>query len=755
MSHNSTPRLNSKRTPGAMASETPGHASLHSESSPASSQHPSLRNYAGCGLKVSDQNVTNARQLLNAYVYEYLLKSTLPETAKQFVAEADVPSISAGQASARTSPLLMNRPENSVFNKDNGSAMSSGGTPSEVVQLAEEHNLPGLALSMEAPQGFLYEWWQVYWDVHQAKNNRNRSSAMAGQYYQMQMMRQRQTQEAFGLDVHAQNPNFTPHASVLGPGQTPVGMVNAPHGVQMNGPGMVNPGPQGPIQPNQQQQQQLQRQMQGQQPPPHMDPRQQRYMMQMMMKQQQFQQQQQQQQLHQQRQQQQQQQPHPQQGPQGLQPPANPQNIQLQQQQQTPHQTPLQTPLQTPPVNQIPRQHPHGMDQSLNNSAMKQPMYVPQPGMSQAQNRIQQQAQTQMNNLRQQAVVAQQQQGPGQGSAAAAVAAVAAAAAAASADPHSRDAPTPANVNGQRINQVRSRQMPLNMEGMPYQGNMPNGAAMSPPYVTGNVMGNGMPMASNAQSGRNSNALQDYQMQLMVLERQNKKRLDIARSNGTTESPVAMQQVQQPMHMNQGPPAQSPHMSNHASPGGVAKPKRESVKKGKQPASNNAMTPKSAGTETGALNGRASTQTKREREAPLTPAADTEGTKKKKKLSGGDSPKKPAKSTGAKREKATPKIKAADEPGAEIENGDVGDSMNGKMPPPSGPFFQPTLGSVEIIAGSEAGASGNGEVNFFNPGGNSSIDDIDFDFNSFLDGGDEGLNDGLSGFNWGNPIEGD
>ncbi|KAF8002321.1 hypothetical protein HF325_003286 [Metschnikowia pulcherrima] len=301
-----------------MASETPGHASLHSESSPASSQHPLLRNYAGCGLKVSDQNVTNARQLLNAYVYEYLLKSTLPETAKQFVAEADVPSISAGQALARTSPLLMNRPENSVFNKDNGSAMLSGGTPLAVAQLAEEHNLPGLALSMEAPQGFLYEWWQVYWDVHQAKNNRNRSSAMAGQYYQMQMMRQRQTQEAFGLDVHAQNPNFTPHASVLGPGQTPVGMVNAPH-------------------------------------------------------------------------------------------------------------------------------------------------------------------------------------------------------------------------------------------GLPYQGNMPNGAAMSPPYVTGNVMGNGMPMASNAQSGRNSNALQDYQMQLMVLERQNKKRLDIARLNGTTESPVAMQQVQHPMHMNQGP----------------------------------------------------------------------------------------------------------------------------------------------------------------------------------------------------------
>lgn len=396
-----------------------------------------------------------------------------------------------------------------------------------------------------------------------------------------------------------------------------------------------------------------------------------------------------------------------------------------------------------------------------------------QQGLTQAQNRIQQQAQIQMNNLRQQAAVAQQQQLLPQGQGPAAVAA-ATVASASTANPNSGSPGTP---NGQGMSQGRPRPMPLqNMGGMqaPFQGNMANGAAMSPPFVTSNVPGNAhnMPMnnvsmAQGAQPGpgRNSNALQDYQMQLMVLERQNKKRLDIARSNGTSESPVSMLQLQHPLQMSphqqlSAPPIPSPQLASQASPGASsAKPKKEpAAKRGRKPSGpNSAITPQSAGTDVGSVpNGRSATGglLKRERNAPLTPAAESEGTKKKKKLAGGESPKKASKAA-AKKEKATPKTKHAEEPKADADGATdpafSNDSDANKMPPPNGGFFQPSLGSVEIIGGPGA----NGEVNFFNPGGNSSIDDIDFDFNLFLDGGDDGLNDGLSGFNWGNPIEGD
>lgn len=41
---------------------------------------------------VNDLISSNSKQLLNAYVYDFLIKSSLPQTASTFIKEADVPT---------------------------------------------------------------------------------------------------------------------------------------------------------------------------------------------------------------------------------------------------------------------------------------------------------------------------------------------------------------------------------------------------------------------------------------------------------------------------------------------------------------------------------------------------------------------------------------------------------------------------------------------------------------------------------------
>ncbi|VEU22625.1 DEKNAAC103622 [Brettanomyces naardenensis] len=49
-----------------------------------------------------------------------------------------------------------------------------GGTPG---------GLPGSRMTMDSPQGFLYEWWMIFWDVFNARTERG-GSANAARYYQ-------------------------------------------------------------------------------------------------------------------------------------------------------------------------------------------------------------------------------------------------------------------------------------------------------------------------------------------------------------------------------------------------------------------------------------------------------------------------------------------------------------------------------------------------------------------------------------------
>lgn len=239
-------------------------------------------------------------------------------------------------------------------------------------------------------------------------------------------------------------------------------------------------------------------------------------------------------------------------------------------------------------------------------------------------------------------------------------------------------------------------------------------------------------------------------MQLMLLEKQNKKRLDIARLNGTIDNPP--QQMLPAMQMNnqmqmRNSPVSSPHPNNKPSPvANSAKVKKEPAKRGRKSSvtMNNMGTPLSNGSDNNGSNGRAAN--KKENTTPPTPITELEPGKKKRKA---ESPKK-AKPAPAKKAMAKPKKSDDRAEEDEDKNLDIGPSAMG--PPDS--LYPPSMGE-KILSSGILGSGGSHEANFFNSGGNSSIDDIDFDFNLFLEGGDGGLNDGITGLGWGNPIEGD
>lgn len=393
-----------------------------------------------------------------------------------------------------------------------------------------------------------------------------------------------------------------------------------------------------------------------------------------------------------------------------------------------------------------------------------------------------------MNNLRQQA--ARQQTGP----AAAAAAAVAVAAAAAS-QPQSRENGSPVNMsmNGPgapRIAQLQQQaQVQQNPQAQqqgqqgrtvrpvqPVMGAMQpypqqvNGGAMSPSYVqqpaNHNLIptnGNGGPTngaIQNMTQGRNSNALQDYQMQLMLLEKQNKKRLDIARGNGATDMNLAMQLSQQlqmqikQQHPPKASPAPSPVQNNKPSPenNGAKSKKAPAAKRSrKSSVANPGSTPQNTfDVNQTHPNGRpAAGVPKKEYTTPLTPAAEVDSNKKKRKSTSGDSPKKQQKGTAAvKKEKQAPKAKKEEN----NNNGDVDIFDSGKletdedkMPPPSAGYFPGTLGANEKMITVDMLSGDASDGTFF------AGDDFEF---PFFDGSD-GMGDSMPTFGWNNPIEGD
>lgn len=130
MSHHSTPHLHNKRTPG-IVSETPG-VNLAVGDLDHRGNHPQGPIVMDASRSVSDTTAANAKQLLNAYICDFLVKNALPQTAKCFVSEADIPSVVNDLSHlSKTSPHLVSNL--GLLDKDVGGL---GGTTPQTPSLA-------------------------------------------------------------------------------------------------------------------------------------------------------------------------------------------------------------------------------------------------------------------------------------------------------------------------------------------------------------------------------------------------------------------------------------------------------------------------------------------------------------------------------------------------------------------------------------------------------------------------------------------
>lgn len=128
---------------------------------------------------VKDAAASNSKELLNAYIYDFLLKSGFNDSANAFFKEANVPMMKNNTRFTDKSLVLANL------------------------------TLPKTNLTMETQHGFIYEWWQVFWDIFNARTERD-STVNAAQYYHTVSLKQRYENhynDRYGLPVNVMPPN--------------------------------------------------------------------------------------------------------------------------------------------------------------------------------------------------------------------------------------------------------------------------------------------------------------------------------------------------------------------------------------------------------------------------------------------------------------------------------------------------------------------------------------------------------------------
>lgn len=124
-------------------------------------------------LVVMDSAAANSREILNAYIYDFLLKSGLNSSAAAFFKEANLPII-----------------------RDNEKV-------SDRYFLLNSKELPKSQMTIDTPQGFISEWWQVFWDIFNSRTGRPCTNN-ANQYSHFATMKQNTNQ------MNAANPQQPP-----------------------------------------------------------------------------------------------------------------------------------------------------------------------------------------------------------------------------------------------------------------------------------------------------------------------------------------------------------------------------------------------------------------------------------------------------------------------------------------------------------------------------------------------------------------
>ncbi|KAK9471434.1 uncharacterized protein V1510DRAFT_396914, partial [Dipodascopsis tothii] len=130
------------------------------------------------------------QEFLNAYIYDYLLKHNLHESAKAFSQETDVKvhPISKGPDGSAADAFK------NEARRRQGEAAKDGPD--------DENTLSRSVGIIDAPEGFLFEWWLIFWDLLFARSNKP-ASAPAQQFMQAQQrLRQEQAARASQLQQH-------------------------------------------------------------------------------------------------------------------------------------------------------------------------------------------------------------------------------------------------------------------------------------------------------------------------------------------------------------------------------------------------------------------------------------------------------------------------------------------------------------------------------------------------------------------------
>ena len=115
---------------------------------------------------IATLNIVLGCNRLDVYIYDYLVKRDLKATAQAFQAEGKVSSDPVGK-------YITNLLEFS-YNNSKKSPLFCIFSPNELYIL-----LALFYIAIDAPGGFLFEWWSVFWDIFIARTNEKHSEVAA------------------------------------------------------------------------------------------------------------------------------------------------------------------------------------------------------------------------------------------------------------------------------------------------------------------------------------------------------------------------------------------------------------------------------------------------------------------------------------------------------------------------------------------------------------------------------------------------
>ncbi|KAK9467185.1 hypothetical protein V1512DRAFT_237941 [Lipomyces arxii] len=181
------------------------------------------------------QNHRSEQEHLNAYIYDYLLKHNMQQSAHIFSQEADIkmhtvlkglaiPQTKVNQqrqnnqdsssdqeiksekdranGDSNSSNAAGKSSNNDTDLKSSSNTQNSSNNSDESNSVNNSNNLNKSTGIIDAPEGFLFEWWLIFWDLLFARSSKP-ASIPAQQFIHAQRVRQEQVARASQLQQHA------------------------------------------------------------------------------------------------------------------------------------------------------------------------------------------------------------------------------------------------------------------------------------------------------------------------------------------------------------------------------------------------------------------------------------------------------------------------------------------------------------------------------------------------------------------------